>query len=644
MKRKIICFVFALLMLVSVFPISIFASENSQNSFNLSQSEISDDFKFVFADSINLNDYPYKSTDKNIYFIASMEGCSGDGNVELYFYLYNPSCKQVSKTSGLNKVTMSIFNSKDESTQNEYKKYDISLIKTYGASNESGSFTNALILKFKLNLNVNYDTSVNRYYRMSDIEVLLKGNSTATAFLIGQEAKFFNDSKGNVNVSIQDLNTLEVDAFHTFYRVNTEGVDKYTDIQAVYFPVPKELLNIYKSVYSMNVEWAKYKTNLGLVVDDSDVADLFQKYWINNRQSDFKYSLFFKKYFPNISGLHDYYLFGYNLTGKLNDYTIKNSLYGEDVSWYKLKRDIFSAGVIGPNKDNSLFPLGMVFYSDDVTTFEKTSVFGEKVINYIDEYGWNMNSNGPIYFSHPIRQQEFTVLMDNKELGVYRMGTGWETFWFGDYIEKDTGEKVEYSMFQQIDMKDLKNLSIDDFSKKYKIDKYDVSCQGSSCGSCFTCNTKNEKYENCEWFLLRYDTTIYDSYEGLIVDNTTGDDEVCNASLFQTEVIRNFDTISVTLGYQDKDGNWVTTVFPIKRSPTNFSADVWNPSEKPEGIFSGDDFDGFDDFLSNLYKVVMLIVTLLLIIIFWDVIKTVLKIVIDVITLPFKTIKERKKK
>ena len=80
------------------------------------------------------------------------------------------------------------------------------------------------------------------------------------------------------------------------------------------------------------------------------------------------------------------------------------------------------------------------------------------------------------------------------------ISTGWETFCRGEFFEKDTGEQIEFSNFMEIDLDDLTKLSIDDFSNKYRVDKFDIRCDKGNCGNCISCNTSKEEYSDCTWF------------------------------------------------------------------------------------------------------------------------------------------------
>ena len=651
MKKKILCLAFVLILCLSVFPFSVFASEN-EFSIDLTNTSIEDDFGKVFCGLLKPEEFVEKPMDDKVYYLISMEGCSSEGNnTELYFYVYNPSRKDIVKNSALNKLTLATYTGSNDSSANSYSKYDAKLVATHGAKEKSENTTDALLLKYEVNLNKSYDITQDRYYRIAEVELLIEGDTNATAFVAGKEYKFFNGENGVVNCSSKDLTTLEMDAFHTFYRVDTEGVDRYTDIQSIYFPVSNELLKTFGGMYALDLEWYKDTLNPALVVDSSIVRDEFQNNWISNRYSSFKYSLMYERYCPSLD-LIEFYRNGVNVSA-LSSYTwldwanpLKEKSY---YYWNNHKLPLYP-DVGGPNVDSDV-TIGSVFYAHDVTTHEAVSIYGEEILSYINAQG----DRASLYASKQLEatKQQFTVETIGNSYDKYVPRTGWlHNFAFWNWnTDKDSGEQVDVSVFETIVLSDLDKLSVKDFSNKYLVDINDVKCNTGKCENCINCRVNDDKYDDCTWFLLRYDTTFYQSYDAIVIDNETGnagfnvegdlwkiENAPCNAFVFESQLIRDFDTVAVT--FKDvKDGVEVYSTFPILRSPTTFVADAWNPTKKPSfgNLFQDDkDFD-WDKFLQILKIVVFVLVSLVL-----------LRFILPIVKPIFKTfkrkIKERKNK
>lgn len=651
MKKKILCLAFVLILCLSVFPFSVFASENDF-SIDLTNTSIEDDFGKVFCGLLKPEEFVEKPMDDKLYYLISMEGCSSEGNnTELYFYVYNPSRKDIVKNSALNKLTLATYIGSDDSSANSYSKYDAKLVATHGAKEKSENTTDALLLKYEVNLNKSYDITQDRYYRIAEVELLIEGDTNATAFVAGKEYKFFNGENGAVNCSSKDLTTLEMDAFHTFYRVDTEGVDRYTDIHSIYFPVSNELLKTFGGMYALDLEWYKDTLNPALVVDSSIVRDEFQNNWISNRYSSFKYSLMYERYCPSLD-LIEFYRNGVNVSA-LSSYTWldwANPLKEKSYYYWNNHKLLLYPDVGGPNVDSDV-TIGSVFYAHDVTTHEAVSIYGEEILSYINAQG----DRASLYASKQLEatKQQFTVETIGNSYDKYVPRTGWlHNFAFWNWnTDKDSGEQVDVSVFETIVLSDLDKLSVKDFSNKYLVDINDVKCNTGKCENCINCRVNDDKYDDCTWFLLRYDTTFYQSYDAIVIDNETGnagfnvegdlwkvENAPCNAFVFESQLIRDFDTVAVT--FKDvKDGVDVYSTFPILRSPTTFVADAWNPTKKPSfgNLFQDDkDFD-WDKFLQILKIVVFVLVSLVL-----------LRFILPIVKPIFKTfkrkIKERKNK
>ncbi len=608
-------------MLLSIFPLSVLAkTDDLELSYqDLTKTSIEYDFKYIYGEHFNILSYPYNKFDEQFYFISAMESEDSEGKKELFFYVYNPSRKNIVIETEFDKLSLATYTSEDDSALNNYNKRDITLIDTYGATAQTKNTTNATLLKYRLDYKFEAAEAVDRYYRLADVEILVLGDENATHFIAGKEYKFFTDKSGYINCSYEDLTTLEMDAFHTFYRVDTDGVAKYTDIQSVYFPVPNKMLEMYGSIYGMNVEWYTYFTNNALVVDDKDVEDAFYKKWVNMQSSNFQYSVLYDQYFPDNAFLYDYYRNGAN-TEALKDYIYWdvnsiNIVGGKDTvvgyKWSDSPVLQFYPDTAGPITDEFSLPIKLVFYAEDVTTFEETSVYGEEILAYLEKHNWNNDLFSPIGRGS-YHNEEFTVEMKDKNLKIYTLCNKWQKLWNGDYYEVETGEAVTFSHFQQIDLSHLNTMTKEEFSKYYLIDKYDVECDKNDCGACFSCITSQEKYNDCTWFILRYDKTNYWSYDSNVIDNTTGTEKVCNSYIFRIEAIRNFDTISVSFRDVDENGIETITVFPIGRSPSNFVADAWNPKEKPQFKID-DDLAEFFKMIEKLLKIILIVLVVLVV-------------------------------
>lgn len=574
--KKILSIFLSLFISLSSFTISAFATSNSSDLeyMDLSKTSIDYDFKYVFANSYNIEQYIYNRLDDKLHFISAIESQDSNGLTELYIYVYNPSRQHIIKDSELNNISVAKYLSDKDSSQYNYTKEGITLVQTFGATDEAADFTNALILKYRLNEKQGLTGYVNRCYRLADIELLIYGESNPTSFIAGKEFKFFTNKNGYIGCSSQDLLTLDMDAFHTFYRVNTDGIDKYTDIHSVYFPVPNKYLSDGSDLVRLSVQWERYKTNNGLVIDNEKLYTDFLDNYINTNINEFNYSVLYNQYYGAIDLGVKAYGCGYNIE-KISHFAFEKNLKA-DVGIYRWLSSGFFSPVVAPLTSVQDYPLSMVFYVDDISGYEEKALDGQAVINYLDNNNWHNE-----LFSVTAEPIEVTYdVLQKDSVNIYEVCSAWDRFFSGKLYEYDTGETVDYNRLVKIDTSDLVKLSKEEFSHEYLIDEGDVSCN-SQCEECLYCHMLNPEYSNCSWFLLRFDTTSYQSYESIIIDSNTGDNNLCNSFVFNMEVIKAFDVIQIELGNITDTGINVSSVFPIGRAPTSFAADVWTPSEKP---------------------------------------------------------------
>lgn len=618
MKKKIFSIVFAILMLLSAFPLSVFASEQTTSDvsdfgyMDLSKTTIEYDFKYIFAGAYNVNNYLENKKASNFSFVTAMESRNANDEIELYFYVHNPLRRQVVIDTDVDSMSIAYYSTANSSLQNDYTKYGITLVNTYGATLENPQTTNALLLKYKLNFDGStINKALDRYYRLADIELLYSGEFNPKNFVAGQEFKFFNDSKGYVDCTVQSLTTLEMEAYHTFYRVNTEGFNTYSDIQSVYFAVPNKMLKMYGELYSMKLTWEKFFLKPVLVVDNKDVVAGITNNTDNYVYNDTSFSVLYDQYFPYNDCVYDYYQRGFNVS-KLSPYIYWDENHfmngNENIAGYRWSDT--SKLQIHPDtiafKTDSGNPIKMCIYTDSISGYETKAVAGKTIIDILEKSYWSD------YFINSMTRtsvRTFYVRSKDFSLNTYKTCGFWEKLWNGDVYEVETGEKVDVSRFQTVDLNDLKALTKEEFSKRYLIDVSDVKCDIGGCGACFACNVQKAEYKDCTWFFLRYATTDYKSYNASVINNETGIADVCNAFVFEMEGIKAFDTISIGFSTTDENGNKTISVFPIGRSPTNFASDAWTPSKVPKVDLSI--LDGMRDWYETIEKILIIILCVL---------------------------------
>lgn len=620
MKKKILCLLFASLILLWAFPLGVFATSSSIETEykNLLETTIEYDFVNVFGGAYSIENYKQDTSINELKFIGCVEGKNQITNrVDLFLYLYNPSQKTVDKKSKYNNILMSIEDS------NEYNKYNIQLIDTYGDTLNNDLSTNALLMKFVVSGPV---SSYGWTYNMTELELYNSVEAIYEKSIIAKIYEFETNKIGDkffCNMRIEkELSTVELDAYHTYYRVNTVGFNKYEDLQSVYFAVPNALIETCGDLWAMKCVWDTYQTNNVLVTGDTKMEMIFEDwiYGYNPYNTDFKFSVVYgdvspsKPSFPygyNVESMTDFEvpynpMGAWNRPGEIYDYDDNNSVLGD---------------FYGPFASTYDFPLKMVFYSDNVDSYEEKVVDGAQIISYL--HGHKITVDGERVFddsmfsNHCENETTFTVERKNLPMPIYEKCSGWTAFWSGGFEDVATGEYVSFDTFMEIDKNDVKKMSVGEFTEKYLVDSEDFRCLSGKCGECLQCRVTDSEYDDCTWFLLRYDVTDFQAYDALICNNISGTTQ--KACVFNGGVIDGFDTISVTFKDIAADGDSVMLTFPIVRTPTQFAVDGYSPSETPNVFHEITDswFDGIFDWLDStlipFLKVALIVIAVLIV-------------------------------
>lgn len=245
------------------------------------------------SSDFDITDYPYDSTGaiKHPQILTVVEYCysprtSQRTNYGLYIYFYNPQGLNISTTAYSNKIMLGVKygkNNNGETIVTDYEKFDLQF-----CNKSAGDYRN-LFYKFKLidhksaydNKTVAERVNSNaRHYDISEIELLIHGDRTATAYGVGGSYIFTGYAKGygvdenaesTLSCQVSDLETVTLNVKHTFYRTETssKGTGFQNQIDTVYFSVPKQLLDTYGTLQKIKAEWYEYKTN-DIIVTSND--------------------------------------------------------------------------------------------------------------------------------------------------------------------------------------------------------------------------------------------------------------------------------------------------------------------------------------------------------------------------------------
>lgn len=577
--KKIISLIFVFIIVFSTFPLSVFASEEESSSNDvevvpedLSKTDIAYDFQYVFAGQYDVSAFTYDSNDTDLHFITALEGETLEGIKELYIYIYNPSRIVWHEYSEHNTISISVSSEGDD-----YSQYRLSFVNDYSSTNDEVLYTNGLILKYRVN-DVSLSGNVRRY-KLGEFELLKKGESLPEYSMAAMQYEFSANSLGYVNCIATDLSVIQTEAFHTFYRVKASGesTDIYNDIRAVYFPVSNNYLEAYGGMAYLEASWKEYSTSNILVTDNQGIVNAFQSE-LGTSLKDSKYSVLFNQSKLTFGGLARpnlncrYYRSAYNVEA-LSDWVSFDygGFYDDDnlLASYKFSRDYFLSNVQAPTfSTHEGYPITNVVHAENVIDLMSLLVYGEDLLDYYEsKVSWgypflsfvNEESEKRFYFETDVeiagggtRCSFFEALKND---GVY-------------YNTLSDDEKKTFSNFVEIDTNEVKYiLTPEQISEKYYVDLDDVAD--------FISNISNDEYEDCSWFMLRYEVTDYKASGAVVLDNESGE-VIGNSCIASMSLIFDFDFIEVAFG-DPKDAS-TYCVFPIGMSPTSAMTDIWSPS------------------------------------------------------------------
>ena len=270
-------------------------AESTENNF---------DHTSVNADlaDMDLSGFVY-DTAGSIEFITLAEYCYSAnalnfGNYALYVYIYNPARIPISERQDANSVEMAVGYD-EEGKPNDYANIPLKLC---GIS--TGELSK-LIYKFRVmddgtllrNARTQETDNGYRRYDIAGVQLWETGKDNAVDYGVGGTYKFTGYAKGygtdgnaesNLLCTVEELETVELDVKHTFYRTLTssKGAGYQNQLDTVYFAVPQRFFDTYGKLQRIKAEWYEYKTKDIVVTSNQDFYDKAYP-WIGRQTGDF---------------------------------------------------------------------------------------------------------------------------------------------------------------------------------------------------------------------------------------------------------------------------------------------------------------------------------------------------------------------
>ena len=287
-KQALLCLASLMLavltVLTGIFPVGAvrcYAAEAESTENNFDHTSVNADL----AD-MDLTEFVY-DTAGSIEFITLAEYCYSAnalnfGNYALYVYIYNPARIPISERQDANSVEMAVGYD-EEGKPNDYANIPLKLC---GIS--TGELSK-LIYKFRVmddgtllrNARTQETDNGYRRYDIAGVQLWETGKDNAVDYGVGGTYKFTGYAKGygtdgnaesNLLCTVEELETVELDVKHTFYRTQTssKGAHYQNQLDTVYFAVPKRFFDTYGTLQRIKAEWYEYKTKDIVVTSKSD--------------------------------------------------------------------------------------------------------------------------------------------------------------------------------------------------------------------------------------------------------------------------------------------------------------------------------------------------------------------------------------
>lgn len=206
----------------------------------------------------------------------------------LYFYVYNPTAREISTRAGANVVNMAVsYDAEGEPT--EYANCAITIL----------DYTDDhLIYKFKLtNSSGAYDRAKAyasahdgvRRYDIAGIQLWFSGDASATDSNAASEERGITyrctgygkgcaadkEAESTLQIEEEKLDTISLDVEYTYYRYPRTQTTA-TQLTSVYFAVGNDYIEKYGDLYAVKAEYYEYITSPILIISDDRVYNTFE--------------------------------------------------------------------------------------------------------------------------------------------------------------------------------------------------------------------------------------------------------------------------------------------------------------------------------------------------------------------------------
>lgn len=651
------CFLVILLLISSLFSMGFTTVSADTSELKFDQTNVMDDLRS--SKTFNVLNYPFYQSEKPEMFIINVvEYCYSfdvlrQGNYGLYLYLYNPNGRDINTDMGVNKVQMAVGYNADGSP-NDYEKFDLMF-----CSKSEEKFYEGLFYKFKVIDHISADgktvlqrvKSSARRYDISGFEILEKRQSRSVEYGVGGTYTFTGYAKGygayaneesTLNCEVTDLETIELDVKHTFYRSKTSslGAGHQNQLDTVYFSVPKRFIEEYGRLQRIKAEWYEYKTKEILVTSNKSFYNKASPYIGVNLGAVDEFGM--QEYNESIyyslginagdwgGGLHAA-KWGWNL-GKGYLHTACQALYYmflvDSISEYDPYAEVVEIGGIQSNDLYEYIKRYNKTYNNGTLPIKDRTISADLFESDIDDSRKIDNEHGKIQMGYSYYDFDADVDLQTLKSWSDTSPSFWENWVNFGLGAAFTGGPEETSItvapIQILKETDLQGTNAE-ISSRLLINSADVNALKSEYNDAVTINSSSD--EEKVVVLFRFATSDYYSQGVDIIELGEGflwSDKMTSGQAYiaQESVFFDFDIIQLTF---NKEGTY--TVIPVVASPIDIVNDITPPVYLDDGL----------DWWQILLAIIFLILVLWLLSI-TGILPLLVKGIIWLILLPFRLI------
>lgn len=623
---KKILSIFLVVLTLLTFAVPTFAAEST--GVDITKSSVEDDLK-LWRENYD-DEFPINPNDTDIYLLHMQEyGYSSNGKTDkyaLYFYIYNPSQKIVSR-SDYNKIQLaSVWK---DYVPVKYSKYSLSIVN----ASEDERFVKLKLdaASYKSNNFFIQNSDRSRSYTVSGIELRSEYNelnsSNTGDYTVGYTFTFSGYStSNNLSCKRSDFTVIELNVHQTSYLTGDSGraTDKLENgfysnqVNSVYFSIPQKYENTFGNLYSIDYEYYQYRTAPIILVDNQNDFNNLDIYLNQNlsQMSKFNYKFYDKLYEdPYVGQIQFGYYWGTKKTTLIPGTYVYNKY--PEIGTYQ---DYYTVLLKCSNVSDRTKVL--------ISSYELQQYFGQygvkmggnEMVNRSGKYIGSNNYWGDLFdldfFGQNYFRREVFIddnfslpsLADTLPDGVNGFFSnwkkyGWDVAWNTDEYD-NTLENIKY--IEKVTKGNIPS-SDSDAAQKFLVHESDISE--------FREFTEEANDNNETVYLLRYAAS--DDYYFL---SLKGEGLEGNIAMCQETIYLDFDII--TLSFKNNKGS--ITVIPVVSAPTDGFTGIENITPPSLGDSDG---DGKVDnlFIRKLIGLIFFVIVIIAIIYFIPKIKRILK-------------------